>query len=155
MIYPNAVKRRARTQQGQSLVEFAISMMFFLIFLLGLLDLGRLYFIYVALEDSAGEAAVFLSLYPECLDASSGSLCGDPNNATYRAQNAASGYFQFFDWGDNTQLNVYRPPVYATGTTVRVEIIHTFDLLFPVIPDIVGADSITLRSEASHIIVSE
>jgi hypothetical protein len=143
------------SERGQSLVELSISMVIMLLLLFGLLDLGRAYFIFIAMEDSAGEAAVFLSLYPECLDASSGPLCGDPNNATYRAQNAASGYFQFFDWGDNTQLNVYRPPVYATGTTVRVEIIHTFDLLFPVIPDIVGANSITLRSEASHIIVSE
>ena len=56
--------RVSQFEQGQSLVEFAVGLVVILVILCGLLDLGRAYFIYVALEDGAGEAALYLSINP-------------------------------------------------------------------------------------------
>jgi hypothetical protein len=44
-----------KAQKGQSLVEFSLGLVFLLIIVSGLIDLGRLYFTHVALEDAAGE----------------------------------------------------------------------------------------------------
>ncbi len=47
-----------RLERGQSMVEMALGFVLLLIVLSGLLDVGRAFYIYVALEDAAGEAAL-------------------------------------------------------------------------------------------------
>ncbi len=149
----NPRKTNKKLERGQSLVEMTVGFVILIMILMGLLDLGRAYYIYIALEDSAGEAAVYLSLYPACRDSTDGTGCADPNNALYRAQNAASGYF---DWTDgNTTFTVDRPTPYGTGSTVEVTIQHTFELITPLIPSIAGADHLTLSATATQTIVSE
>ncbi|MBC8507215.1 MAG: pilus assembly protein [Anaerolineales bacterium] len=49
---------------GQSLVELAITLTVILILLAGIVDLGRAFFAYMALRDSAQEAALFGSIDP-------------------------------------------------------------------------------------------
>jgi len=51
---------------GQSLVEVALVLPILLVILSGLVDLGRVYFTFVALEDAAAEGALYLSLFPDC-----------------------------------------------------------------------------------------
>src|SRR5882757_3411261 len=87
-----------KLQRGQSLVEMSIGFVVLLIILSGLLDIGRAYFIYIAMEDAAGEAALYLSIDPECKTTADTNLlhdppinCADPNNADYRARNAGGG----------------------------------------------------------------
>ena len=53
-----------RLESGQSLVEVAFGMVILLVLLAGVLDLGRMYFTFVALEDSVGEAALYLAINP-------------------------------------------------------------------------------------------
>src|SRR5512145_776992 len=73
-------------QRGQSFVEFSLSLVLILLILCGLLDLGRVYLIYVALTDGAGEAALYLSINPNCPEPDPAKPeCNDPNNARYRA----------------------------------------------------------------------
>lgn len=55
-----------RRERGQSLVEFALALPILMILLSGLLDLGRVYFTYLTLQDSAAEAGLYLSLNPGC-----------------------------------------------------------------------------------------
>ncbi len=54
-----------RSLAGQSLVEFAITLPVLLMILLGVLDLGRLYFSYIAVVNSAREGARYGAEFPQ------------------------------------------------------------------------------------------
>lgn len=150
---------RGRLEKGQSLVEMSIGMVVLIMLISGLLDLGRLYFTYVALEDSVGEAALYLALNPDCPTAASGPQCADPNNAQYRARRSGTGpatsSFNVVDW---ELVNVFvdgPPAVWGVGEMVTVRIEYPFRLLTPVIPRIAGVNPITLYATASSIILRE
>ncbi len=159
----NSNKKR-NLESGQSLVEMALGFVFFLVVILGVLDLGRLFFIYVALEDSAGEAALYLALNGDCPlpcsdpDAdcsllSDTSVCDDPNNAFYRAHNASS-FLQDLDWSDVVIEHKFIPAETDTEAMVQVAVEYPFSLLTPIITDIVGNDTFVLRAEATHVLIS-
>ena len=147
----NTMKRANKKERGQALVELTLGMGVLMLILMGLLDLGRAYFIYIALEDSAGEAAVYLSIDPGCVDTSGGAECADPNNAQYRAFNAAGGHL---DWSGAT-FTTSVPTNFGTGSTVSVTIEYSFDLITPIITSIAGANSLTLSSTATQTIVTD
>lgn len=150
-----------KLQKGQSLVEFSLGMIVILLVMSGLLDLGRVYFTIVALEDGVGEAALYLSIYPGCMyeggdfpvDASHPVVaeCANPNNAYFRAQNAGA---QEVDWSRAT-LTFDRPTNYGVGDPVLVSVEYSYKLLTPIIPSIVGLNPIALGVSASQIIVTE
>lgn len=144
-------RRRAEMERGQSLVEMAISMGVLVLLLMGLLDLGRAYFVYVALEDAAGEAALYLSIYPKCRFESDGAECVDPNNAQYRAETASGGNI---DWS-LVSVAVDRPSIYGVGDPVTVTIEYPFTLITPIIPRIAGVNPIVLTGQATQIIIGE
>lgn len=145
----NRVSKKA--EKGQSLVEFSLGLVVILIIVSGLLDLGRLYFTFVALEDSAGEAALYLSLNPHCVHATDGAECANPNNADYRARN--SGGLEV-DWSKaNIAFDVPQP--YGVGESVKVTVTYSYGLLTPIIPRIVGINPISMSASASQIIVTE
>jgi len=60
--------QKNKKESGQSLVEFAMSIMFLIILVAGVVDLGRAFFVYIALRDAAQEGAAYASvarIYPE------------------------------------------------------------------------------------------
>jgi hypothetical protein len=67
-------RRIGRHQQAQSMVEFAISLPFLLIFILGILEMGIVFTTYVAVVNAAHEGAVFASMYPQLVDGSCGKV---------------------------------------------------------------------------------
>lgn len=138
-------------QHGQSFVEFALTLPILLLILMGVLDVGRAFFIGVALEDAAGEAAMYLSVFPNCPTASSGAQCADPNNAVYRAQHAGGGQLKW------SNVTVEKMAPEATGAGVRAEVVlkYRFDLLTPVIPDLVGAKTVTISGDATQVMVAD
>lgn len=141
----------SKSEKGQSLVEIALVFPILLMILSGILDLGRAYFIYIALEDGAGEAALYLSINAACRYATDGPQCADPNNADFRARHAGGG---IVDW-TNAVVNIERTDLYGVGDPVKVQIQYEFGLLTPIIPTITGLNPITLSSEATHIILTE
>jgi len=52
--------RWQQAERGQSLVEMSIGFIILTLIVMGILDLGRVYFLNLALEDAAGEAALYL-----------------------------------------------------------------------------------------------
>jgi Flp pilus assembly protein TadG len=151
---------RKRFERGQSLIEFAFSAMILATLFSGLIDLARVYFTYIALEDAAGEAALFLSINPTCIDAFD---CPDPNNAHWRAENAVQGQLATMAGWDNPapedqpRINADLPSVNAVGGTVFVTITYDHTLITPLIRNLVaGGDAqIELQVEARQTIVSE
>lgn len=142
---------------GQSVVEMAIGLPILLLLLCGLLDLGRVYFIHVALEDGAGEAALYLAINPRCPTAAAGPQCADPNNAEYRAR---YGGGQEVDWS-MAVIKIDIPTdenniaIYDVGESVSVTIEYPLQLLTPIIPKIVGINPIPLYTHASQVIIGE
>jgi Flp pilus assembly protein TadG len=58
------LRRKDQNEQGQSFVEMAISIVFILILLAGIVDLGRMFFVFVSLRDAAQEGASYASFCP-------------------------------------------------------------------------------------------
>lgn len=55
-------------EKGQSLTELAISIVVIFIILAGVVDLGRMYFHYIAMRDAAQEAAAYGTVFPTHCD---------------------------------------------------------------------------------------
>lgn len=147
-----------KPERGQSLVETAIVFPVLLLLLSGLLDLGRLYYVYVGLQDATGEAALFLAVSPECETSADGSSCTDPNNALFRAQNAGgtTGVIDFSTITTNITYTDDEPTpngIRDIGDTVTVTMDYPFEFLTPIMPKISGANPITLRAISSQVIV--
>ncbi len=153
------------TEVGQSLVELSIGMILLLIMAMGLLDLGRMYYTYVALTDAAGEAALYLSVQPGCDydgvdgeghptsdNGTAGDPCDPPNNAAWRAERAGGG---LVDWSQAAIVVVEGPHPAGVGEIVRVTIEYPFQLLTPITPEFLGTDIITLHAEAVQTIITE
>lgn len=159
----NTNEKKHNLENGQSLVEMALGFVLFLVVVLGVLDLGRLFFIYVAMEDSAGEAALYLAINGDCplacdhADAdctgyADTSKCDDPNNAMYRAQHAFDNLR--IDWSTVTIEHQFLPATEDSEAMVEVALEYPFRLLTPIITDIVGGDTFVLRAEATHVQIS-
>ena len=52
-------------ERGQSIVELALAVPILLIVLMGVMDLGRAYYVLVALEDMAAEGAIYAAINPD------------------------------------------------------------------------------------------
>lgn len=150
-------------ERGQSLVEMSIGFVILTMILSGLLDLGRIWYIRVALEDAAGEAALYLSLDPICLDAADvrpdATLCTDPNNGMFRASFAVGQ--DVIDWVYvQTSMELQGNPIDTTGFTlihvgdeITVQMTYPVQLLTPVIPYIAGVNPILLTARATQRVV--
>jgi hypothetical protein len=57
-----------KKEQGQSIVELALSITILMVLLAGTIDLGRAFFTWLALRDAAQEGASYGSIYPSRLD---------------------------------------------------------------------------------------
>ena len=146
------IQRAQRLEKGQSLVEMAVGFVILVILLGGLLDLGRVYFIFLALEDGAGEGAIYLAINPGCRTAADGAECANPNNAEYRALNSGG---DLIEWS-SANVTIVRPdPVYGVGDPVSVSLSYAFPLLTPIIPPIAGVNPLTLTVRATQTIIAE
>lgn len=158
LIEKRPLRRKSSTQRGQSLAETAIVFPILLLLVSGLLDLGRLYYVYVGLQDATAEAAIFLAVSPECETSADGSACADPNNALFRAQNAGgpSGILDFSSITTSITYTDDEPTpngIRDIGDSVTVTMDYPFEFVTPIMPQISGVNPITLRAIASQVIV--
>ncbi len=133
-------------EAGQSLVELTLGMIVLLILLLGVLDVGRLFFTLVALQNAAGEGALYASAFPTCKTAAN---CADPNNVEYRVkQESSTGVV---DW--STASIAVEPNVPVTGGTITVTVTYNHKLLTPFISQMIGGGILPLRARASQRVI--
>lgn len=172
---------RKKREQGQSLVEFAITLPVLLLIMSGLLDLGRAYYTFIALEEAVAEAALYLAISPDCpdddtngddtVDSSDLSKCVNPNNARYRAENSGNAEFDsdITEWnipydsaaidacvntgGDfpNCWDDPFPQSCTSIGCNVLVQVEYPFEILTPGMQAF--ADRIYLSTQAAQIIV--
>jgi len=84
----SAIRGRKRSR-GQSVVEFALVLPILLLLLAATIDFGRLFYLYVAVNNAAKEGALYGARSPLC-DDSANPACGDPNNVAWHVANEAA-----------------------------------------------------------------
>lgn len=126
------------------MVEFVLVLPVLLILLAGLLDLGRLYFAYVAVTDAAAEGATYAALFyppeqsttclPEDLD--------DP--VCEAAREASHGMVQL----DEAEIIVDCPscPNPFSGDPITVTVIYPFTLVTPIVEAMLPGSVLPLRA---------
>jgi Flp pilus assembly protein TadG len=143
MMSKQSVKRKFK-DRGQAVVEFALVMVFFLMILLAVLDLGRAYLSVVALENAAAEGALYGSANPTCLAQGD---CGDPQNSIdYRVRHESVGGLldpsaMLVDWTDSPVI----------GGQLAVTVTYPYHPIIPLL-SAAGADPIWLSSSAIEMI---
>jgi Flp pilus assembly protein TadG len=128
-----------RKEKGQSLVEFVLILPVLLIILAGVLDLGRLYFAYVAVTDAAAEGAAYAAIYPD-----------DSDGVKDRAQAASGGLVEI----DRSLVLIDPPPTVASGAPITVTVSYTFTLATPFISAMVPDGVLMLRAVATEAILA-
>jgi len=148
--------QRASTRQaaGQSLLEFSLMLIFLTVALMGVLDLGRAYFTYLAVKDAASEGAYYGSAYPQCTDDSVAPFnpgCAGANNIDYRVRNSAP-QGGLVDWTGATVF-VTHPPALQAGASLTVTVHTQYKLITPIVSAIVSNSTLTLSARSSAVII--
>lgn len=118
------------SQRGQSLVEFTLLLPVLMVLLLGLLDVGRLYYAYVAVTDAASEGANYGARNPS-----------DTTEIKARASMATEGL-----------VEVSPDDVTITSSSDLITVTVTYDhsLLTPFIGAMLPGGVLPLRGVAVH-----
>ena len=130
--------KRNGKEKGQSLTEMALVLPVILVILAGVVDLGRLYYVTVALTDAAGEGATYAAIDPSNTD-----------EIIARTQASTGGLVQV----GTEQVTVDCPSVTA-GSTVTVSVSYDFTVATPLVNLLVPDGVVTLQGVASEIILT-
>ena len=121
-------------ERGAALVEAAIVVPFLLLLVFGVVDIARAYFDSAAVQEAAIEGVLFASLNP-----------GDPSTAISLAEDTVSS-------PDLTgQVTVTCP----SATQVTVTVAYTFDVVTPVLSNIVGSTIDLTHAETAQVLSSD
>jgi len=132
-----------RSEQGQSFTEMAISMVFILILLAGVVDLGRMFWVFVALRDAAQEGASYASFCP-----------ADISGIESRVRNSSTNPVNL---ADTTNINVPRPDPDCSMVTCNVGdaiTIRVSNLTFRMSMPFMGGVNIPLSASVTDTILS-
>jgi hypothetical protein len=135
-----ALKFASKKESGQSLMELAFSLMFLLVLLSGVVDLGRAFFTYMAMRDAAQEGALYGSIHP-------GDEIEIKNHVRY-----SSDMMQNLISSDDISVDVPTP---CNGNPITVELVHNdFPLTMPFIGTLIGSQTIAIRASVIDTILT-
>ncbi|HET7090925.1 MAG TPA: TadE/TadG family type IV pilus assembly protein [Anaerolineae bacterium] len=129
-------------ERGQSLLEFAIALPVLLILLLGVLDVGRMYFTFLAIQNAAGEGALFAAIKPKCIQPSD---CPDPDNALYRATHESPA--GLIDW-QRVTIEAELPSPLIEGAPITITLHYEYDILTPLLSPLLPDGKLRLKARA-------
>ncbi len=140
-----------RSERGQSFMELAISIVFLLILLAAVIDLGWAYYTMTALRDTTQEAAAF------------GSMCPNKDLIIQRLRVSTTAPLKASDIDVNkitvTFLdmsgNVLGPDDKKKGNLVRVSVEVEHHIVTPFISAFIGTTTYPLKAEVSDTIMDE
>ena len=137
--------RRMGKQRGQGLVEFMLILPVLIVMFVGLLDVGRIYYAYVAVTDAAGEGAAYAANYPPDDSGDTDSI----DLIRERAQESSAGMVEI----DLDAVNVLFDST-DSGEPITVTVGYTFTVLTPVIAPMVPDGTILLQGVATEVIIT-
>ncbi|MEO8462439.1 MAG: TadE/TadG family type IV pilus assembly protein [Chloroflexota bacterium] len=141
--------RISNGRRGQALAELAFVLPVMLLLLLGALDLGRLFYAQITIENAAKEGALVASRGGSYV---SGGICSSTNTVMCAVLNEAKGGFVEVDSARVAQApSVVKacPVTAAIGTTVSVTVQAPFQLITPFIGDVIGQQNLTVSAAAN------
>jgi Flp pilus assembly protein TadG len=116
-----------KKQKGQGLVEFALILPILLVITIGMLDLGRAFFVTIAIQNATREGARLAARNPGTSDAEV--------EAVVRAEATGSG----LDLGSSLAVTTQR---YLSGSDAVIRVTATYN--FPLILGIIRSTPITI-----------
>lgn len=156
------------SERGQSLTELAVSLTMLFILLAGIVDLGRAFFTYIALRDSAQEGALYGSYY-NATDDPLDTWC----NIVKRVRTTSDKPFDFSDTtvsikiGSNatqTFPNGVEPaapcPALATDPSAGDEVIVTvsynnFRITMPFLGSLIGNQTVSITASIKDTVLTD
>lgn len=149
------VKKRLKSERGQSLVELAISLPVIILILLGTIDFGMALFSYAILRDAAQEGALYGSFNPT-----------NESAIENRARNILprSGEDIFSSPVDLRNTSEVTVEIKAIGqacqgvtsgaaNSIEVSVIYQYPILMPFAGQVIGSDTIQLTGRATNVIL--
>ncbi len=133
------MKKLKTGQQGQSLVEFALLAPIVLFILMGLLDVGRAFYVQVTLEDMASEGATYAAIRPY-----------DAQGIWRRAAEASGGLITVHP----SNVDVEYPPMLYRGAPITVTVRYNFRFLTPIMEPFLPGGVLPLQGTATQAIIS-
>lgn len=126
------MKSQKSWQRGQSFVETALILPILLILLGGVIDLGRGFLILVAVENAAGEGALYGAVHPECLtDDHAATICQGPESVSGRVREEGRPVIDLTEANSVVTVAIDGDAPIVAGSTLLVTVIHTYSPLTP------------------------
>jgi PKD repeat protein len=141
-------RRDGRKSRGQSLVEFALVLPVFLICLAAALDLGRVFFANISMNNAAREGAFEAARHPAAFGPGQDCDASDAGRIVCRVQFEARN--TSVSIGDNditSSCNLACAEV--AGSTVTVTVQGQFALVTPILSAIFGGSTVPITSRAT------
>jgi hypothetical protein len=142
-------KERTGNSKGQSLVEFAIMLPVLLLIFGAALDLGRLFYAHVAIENAAKEGALYGANSPACDGPSDG--CLDPNNVRWHVETESVG---IPDVGISISCSSGSVDDCEAHDFYQVTVTSTFTMVTPILAPLLG-NPLQLTSTATSLVVND
>ncbi len=149
--------RKQTSEHGQSLIELALILVFLIIVVAGIVDLGRALFYYVTMRDAAQEGLVYGSIYPrQCTEIE------DSANATMANGGIDTGGVKVFLGYINHDITPDVPgtdcrsaaaSIACTGHDIEVVVTADFPLTMPLLGNFIGTQNIKLRTSVQGTIL--
>jgi Flp pilus assembly protein TadG len=136
--------------RGQALVELAIILPVILLLVVAAVDLGRLFYAQIAVENAAREGALYAAVLADDPDAfHGGSPCNvDTNKVMCRVVNEAAGGLVSIEHGDVARSCNPVSCAAGLGNTVTVTVTGHFSLITPLLSAFLGGQSVTFDRAA-------
>jgi len=143
-----------RTESGQSMVELAMSLVFLLVLLAGVVDLGRAFFAYMIIRDAAQEGAVYGAI------ADKSDLTAFENEVNNRVETA------FVDPSNPTAnlpidlskmtvtTQIVGSPCAAPGNGVKVTVDYTIPVTMPFLGSVLGTQEVPMSTSVEDTILA-
>jgi len=141
-------------QRGQSFVEMALIMPILLILLGGVVDLGRGFIILVAVENAAGEGALYGAVHPECLTSDHAStICQGTESVAGRVREEGRPVIDLTEANSEVSIAIDGDAPIVAGSTLLVTVVHTYAPLTP-LGHILWGDTASVEATARQEILS-
>lgn len=138
-------KRFSQKEKAQSLTELAISFTFLMLLLAGAVDLGRIFFTMIQLQDAAQEGAIYGST--------------DPTNSSeieLRVRNTSNNPIDLTNTGlvGVTMDTVPSGSDLCAGNGIKVDVSYTYTFSMPFISMAIPSNTIPLTGTATSTILT-
>jgi Flp pilus assembly protein TadG len=136
-------------ERGQSLVEFALVLPILLILLAGVLDVARMYYVYVVLTDAAAEGVSYAAANPPA-DPS------DPEdaNATEIEARTLSACTGVDDGVQAIDIDCPTCPNVTTGDAITVTATYRYSVMTPFLNAMFDGGTIDMEAHATGVVIS-